>query len=104
MKKLIAETQLFFRVVTPSLYYLHGKIQYAGKAETLFNMRLNNHRKDANGNNPKAIPACAHFKQPGHNFNNYVKLTLIEQISNTISTDIDTIKIRLKRREKTSGY
>ena len=25
------------------------KIQYVGKAETPFNIRLNNHRKDANG-------------------------------------------------------
>ena len=46
------------------------KIQYVGKTEeTPFNIRLNNHRKDANGNNPKAIPESIHFKQPGHNFN-----------------------------------
>ena len=75
------------------------KIQYVGKAETSFNIRLNNHRIDANGNNPKAIPASIHFKQPGHNFNKHAKFTLIEQINNTINTDIDTIKIRLKRRE-----
>ena len=31
------------------------KIQYVGKVETPFNIRLNNHRKDTNGNNPKAI-------------------------------------------------
>ena len=31
------------------------KIQDVGKAETPFNIRLKNHRKDAN--NPKAIPA-----------------------------------------------
>ena len=71
------------------------KIQYVGKAETSFNIRLNNHRIDANGNNPKAIPASIHFKQPGHNFNKHAKFTLIEQIN----TDIDTIKIRLKRSE-----
>ena len=75
------------------------KVQYAGKAETPFNIRLNNHRKDAIGNHPKAIPASIHFKQPGHNFNKHAKFTLIEQINNTINTDIDTIKIRLKRRE-----
>ena len=75
------------------------KIQYVGKAETPFNIRLNNHRKDANGNSPKAIPAFTHFKQPGHNFNKHAKFTLIEQINNTINTDIDTIKIRQKRRE-----
>ena len=71
------------------------KIQYVGKAETSFNIRLNNHRIDANGNNPKAIPASIHFKQPGHNFNKHAKFTLIEQIN----TDIETIKIRLKRSE-----
>ena len=71
------------------------KIQYVGKAETSFNIRLNNHRIVANGNNPKAIPASIHFKQPGHNFNKHAKFTLIEQIN----TDIDTIKIRLKRSE-----
>ena len=32
------------------------KIQLAGKAEIPFNIRLNNHRKDANGNNPNVIP------------------------------------------------
>ena len=78
--------------------FTFSKIQYIGKAETPFNIRLNNHRKDANGNNPKAIPAFTHFKQPGHNFNKHAKFTLIEQINNTINTDIDTIKIRQKRR------
>ena len=70
-----------------------------GKAETPFNIRLNNHRKDGNGNNPKAIPASIHFEQPGHNFNKHAKFTLIEQINNTINTDINVIKRRLKRRE-----
>ena len=74
------------------------KIQHVGKTETPFNIRLNNHRKDANGNNPKAIPASIHFKQTGHNFIKHEKFTLIQQISDTINTDMDTIKIRLKRR------
>ena len=65
------------------------KIQYVGKAETTFNIRLNNHRKDANGNNPKAIPASIHFKKPHHNFNKDAKFTLIEQINHIINTDID---------------
>ena len=39
------------------------KIQYVGKAETAFNIKLHNHRKDANGNSPKAIPESIHFKQ-----------------------------------------
>ena len=72
------------------------KIQFVGKAEIPFNIPLNNHRKDANGSNPKAIPASIHFKQTGHNFNKYVKFALIEQINYTINTDLDPIKIRLK--------
>ena len=32
-----------------------------GKAETSFNVRLNNHRKDVK--DPKAIPADKHFNQ-----------------------------------------
>ena len=77
------------------------KIQYVGKTETPFNIRLNNHRrKDAKGNNPKAIPASIHFKQAVHNFNKHAKFTLIEQINNTINTDIDKIKIKLNRREE----
>ena len=75
------------------------KIQYVGKAETPFNIRLNNHRKDANDNNSKAIPPSIHFKQPGHNFNKDARFTLIEQINNIITTDIDTIKISVKRTE-----
>ena len=61
------------------------QIQYVGKAETPFNIRLNNHRKDANGKNPKAVSASIHFKQPGHNFNKHAKFTLIEQTKNTIN-------------------
>ena len=55
--------------------------------------------KNANGNNPKIIPASIHFKQLGHNFNKHAKFTFIEQIHNTINTDINIIKIRPKRRE-----
>ena len=68
------------------------KIQYVGKAEKPFNIRLNKHRKDANGNNPKPIPASIHFKQAGHNFSKQAKFTLTEQLNNTINTDIDTRK------------
>ena len=73
--------------------------QYVGKAETPFSIQLHNHRKVANGNNPKVIPASIHFKQPGHYFNKHAKFSLIEQINNAVNTAIDKIKIRLKRRE-----
>ena len=69
------------------------KIQCVGKAETPFNIKLHHQRKDANGNNPKAIPASIHLKQSGHNFNKqHAKFILGEQLNNTINTDIDTKK------------
>ena len=70
------------------------KIQYVGKAETAFNIRLNNHRKDVN--NPKSIPANFHFRKPGHSFNLHAKFTLIEQLSNIHTTNKETLKFRLK--------
>ena len=66
------------------------KIQYVGKAETAFNIRLNNHRKDVN--NPKSIPADFHFRKPGHSFNLHAKFTLIEQLSNIHTTGKETLK------------
>ena len=74
------------------------KVQYAGKAQTTFNIRLNNHRKDVN--NPKSILADLHFREPGHSFNMHVKFTLMEQqVSNIYTTDKDTLKFLLKCRE-----
>ena len=73
------------------------KVQYVGKAETAFNIRLNNHRKDVN--NPKSIHADLHFRKPEHSFNLHANFTLIEQLSNIHTTDKDTLKFRLKRRE-----
>ena len=73
------------------------KIQYVGKAETTFIIRLNNHREDIN--NPKSIPADLHFRKPGHAFNLHPKFTLIEQLSNIHTTDKDTLKLRSKCRE-----
>ena len=73
------------------------QIQYVGKAETAFNIRLNNHRKDVN--NPKSIPAKFHLRKPEHSFNLHAKFTLIEELSNTHTTDKETLKFQLKRRE-----
>ena len=55
--------------------------QYVGKAETSFNIRLNNHRKDRKKAN--AIMACKHFQQESHNFNKHAKFTIINQLMNT---------------------
>ena len=73
------------------------EIRYVVKAETAFNIRLNNYRKDVN--NPKSIPADFHFRKPGHSFNLHVKFILIEQLSNIQTTDKETLKFRLKPRE-----
>ena len=73
------------------------KIQFAGKSETPFNLRLNNHRKDVN--NLTAIPACNHFKIDGHNFIKHTKFTLIEQLTEISNVSKDTLRLRLKRQE-----
>ena len=57
--------------------------QYVGKAETAFNIRLNNHRKDTM--NPNAILACRHFQKQGHNFNSLAKFRIINKLVNTSS-------------------
>ena len=73
------------------------KIQYVGKAETAFNIGLNNHRKDVS--NPKSIPADFHFRKPGHSFNLHAKFTLIKQQSNIRTIDKETLKLGLKHCE-----
>ena len=55
-------------------------IQYTGKWEIPFNIKLNNHRKAVK--NPNAIPACKHFNRDGHGFNNHGKIIIIEQLRN----------------------
>ena len=66
------------------------EVQYVGKAETAFNIRLNNHRKDIN--NPKSIPADLHFRKLGHSFNLHAKFTLIKQLSNIYTTGKEILK------------
>ena len=73
------------------------RVQYVGRAETAFNIRLNKHRNVVN--NPKSIPPDLHFRKPGHSFNLHAKFTLIERLSNIHTTDKDILKFRLKRRE-----
>ena len=72
-------------------------IQYVGKSETPFNIRLSNHRKDVK--NPNAIPACKHFNRHDHDFNNHGKIIIIEQLRNIRTTSTETLKERLKQRE-----
>ena len=75
------------------LEYTKCKIQFVGKAETEFNIRPNNHRKDVW--KPDAIPASRHFSGIGHNFNTHAKFILTEQIRH-----IDIVKEKNKEMLK----
>ena len=55
--------------------------QYVGKSETLFNIRLNNHRKDVN-NTEATLSISKHVWEANHSFNRDAKFTLIEKIKN----------------------
>ena len=56
------------------------RIQYFGKSETEFNIRLNNHRKDVNRQN--ATQVDKHFELPNHNFRQHTRFTSTEQQDN----------------------
>ena len=49
-------------------------MQDVGKAETEFNLRLNNHRKDTK--KPNSILACKYFQEKEHNFNKHAKFII----------------------------
>ena len=72
------------------------QLQYVGKSETSFNIRLNNRRKDSKNKNP--ILACKHFQNSNHNFQRDAKFTLIEQITKSFTTT-EQLRLLLKKRE-----
>ena len=63
---------IFHQVTCHSNYVIYllecimCKIQYVGKSETSFNIRLNNHRKDIK--KPNAIEACKHFNNDKYTY------------------------------------
>ena len=69
---------------------------YVGKADTTFNIRLNNNIKDTK--DPNLILACRHFQQQGHNFNNHSKFIITDRPVNT-SNSKDILLERLIQRE-----
>ena len=71
------------------------KIRCDGKAETEFNIRLNNHPKNIWKSD--AISASCHFSDKNHNFNTYVKFILIKQIHHI---DIDKEKNKEKQKQR----
>ena len=96
--------KIFHKLTCKSQYVIYlkecilRKIQYVGKSETHFNLRLNNHRKGVN--NPKTILASNHFKIHSHNFMmKHAKFTQIEQLTEISNVSKDTPRLRLKRRE-----
>ena len=48
--------------------------------------------------NPKAIPACVHFRKEGYNFIQHAKFTLIEQLNETENDSKANLKFRSKQR------
>ena len=54
------------------------RIQNIGKSETEFKIRLKNHHKDVNRQNPQQ--ADQHFKLPYYNFSQYARFSLIDKI------------------------
>ena len=60
------------------------KMQYVGKAETAFNLRLNNRRKDTKKSN--SILGCKHFQEKGHNFDKNAKFIIIDKLINLHSS------------------
>ena len=72
-------------------------IQYIGKNETPFNIKLSNHRKDVK--DPKVILPDKHFQKSGHTFNKYARFTIID----TLTIDTEVLRERLIQREN-FGY
>ena len=60
--------------------YILCKMQYVGKADTAFDLRLNNHGKDTK--KPNSILACKHFQEQGHNFNKHAKFIIVKKLVN----------------------
>ena len=75
---------IFFNLNCKSGYVIYVmecisyKMQYVGKVETVFNLRLNNHRKDTK--KPNSFLACEHSQGQGHDFNNYAKFIIIDKL------------------------
>ena len=66
--------------------------QYLGRADTAFNIRSNNHRKDTKDLN--VILACRHLQEQGHNFNSHAKFIIIDTLVN-ISSSKDILRERI---------
>ena len=81
------------------------KKQSVGKAETHFNIRLNNHRNYVKNPHSKTILACKNFKEKNHNFSKHAKLIIIDQLTNasTKLVNLTSEKTNLVRTVKKSS-
>ena len=59
-------------------------MQYVRKTDTAFNLRLNNHRKNAK--KPNSYLAFTHFQGKGHNFNKHAKFIIIDKMVNLLGS------------------
>ena len=73
--------------------------QYIGKSETLFNIRLNNHKSNAYKPTNDSFPACKHFYGDVHDFNRDTEFTIIEQIRDTNQNTKKQINYTILQRE-----
>ena len=63
-------------------------MQYVGKSEPPFYLRLNNYRYEVKGKEPS--PSAKHFQLPEHDFEKRAKFTLIERIEKPDNFDNKT--------------
>ena len=93
-------SQVFHNLTCKSenlIYLLQCRIcqlQYVGKSETPFNIRLSNLGKDAKLQ--ASILSWKHFNNQNHNFQQHAEFTLIEQIKKQRTAE--ETRILLKRR------
>ena len=71
-------------------------LQYVGKNETPFNIRLKNHRKHVK--DTKAILAYKHFQKNGHRFNKHARFMITDRLTNT-KLDKEIWRERLIQKE-----
>ena len=71
------------------------KMQYVRKTNTVFNLRLNNHKKDTK--KPNSFLAFTHFQGKGHNFNKHAKFTIIDKMVNLHGSKEALQKVLVKR-------
>ena len=97
---------IFFNLNCKSEYVIYlmewilCKMQYVGNAETAFNLRLNNYRKDTR--KPNSILACKDFQEKGHNFNKHAKFIIIDKLVNLHGSKEALQEMLVK--EKISGF